>query len=356
MNRKILSIWSCEQNLSNNTDWITLATVISAISVVLLHTNGCFWRFSATESYWFSANIIESIFYFAVPVFFMISASTLLDFNKRYSLEIFFKKRITKTVIPYFFWSLIGVLFWHKAFLKAESKVLYVLSGLLRGSLVGIYWFFIPLFSIYLSMPLYAAVPEEKRKGLFTYISIVSFIICIFFPFMVNILGYSFKSSLTVGVGTGYLFFVPTGYLISHYEMKPQIRRAIYILGIAGLLVHIIGTYFTSMEAGKIIRTFKGYCNLPSILYAVAVFVFFKQYGNKLMQIKFIGCFVRFLVKYTFSIYLLHKFIMSLIEKFLPVNVFSLEYRLLIPVPIIAIIVFGTSIARKIPVGRRLLP
>lgn len=43
--------------------------VICAFAVITLHTNGQFWNFSSTERYWFTANIIESLFYFAVPIF-----------------------------------------------------------------------------------------------------------------------------------------------------------------------------------------------------------------------------------------------------------------------------------------------
>lgn len=65
---------------NRDTQYLTLLNVLSAFSVVFLHTNGCFLHFS-TERYWFTANIIESIFYFAVPVFFMISGATLIIEN-----------------------------------------------------------------------------------------------------------------------------------------------------------------------------------------------------------------------------------------------------------------------------------
>ena len=92
---------------SNRIEYISLASVLSAIAVVYLHANGCFWTFS-TSRYWFTANIIESVFYFAVPIFFMISGAMLIDFNKKYGLKEYFQKRIHKTVIPYIVWSLIG--------------------------------------------------------------------------------------------------------------------------------------------------------------------------------------------------------------------------------------------------------
>ena len=64
---------------------LTFIQVICALAVVTLHTNGVFWSFSSTERYWFTANIVESVFYFAIPLFFMITGITLLDYQKRYS-------------------------------------------------------------------------------------------------------------------------------------------------------------------------------------------------------------------------------------------------------------------------------
>lgn len=68
-----------QSNESSNLFYITVLNVLSALAVVGMHTNGCFWQFSR-ERWWFTANIIESVFYFAVPVFFMITGATLLDY------------------------------------------------------------------------------------------------------------------------------------------------------------------------------------------------------------------------------------------------------------------------------------
>ncbi len=64
---------------SGNISFISFASFISAMSVVFIHSNKCFWDFSSTARYWKTANIIECFFYFAVPVFFMITGATLID-------------------------------------------------------------------------------------------------------------------------------------------------------------------------------------------------------------------------------------------------------------------------------------
>ena len=85
---------------SEKQEYITLLNVLSAFAVVVLHTNNCFWTFS-TERYWKTANIIESVMYFAVPVFFMITGATLIDYKERYSTKEYFKKRFWKTMFPF---------------------------------------------------------------------------------------------------------------------------------------------------------------------------------------------------------------------------------------------------------------
>ena len=115
--------------------YLDILNVISALAVGFLHTNGCFWKYSGKDSlvWWKSSNVIESFFYFAVPVFFMISGATLLDYNKKYSTKIFFKKRIFKTVIPYIIWSVIGLvinLFLFKNISIEDVNVVYVVKGI----------------------------------------------------------------------------------------------------------------------------------------------------------------------------------------------------------------------------------
>ena len=91
------------------TDYITFVIVVSAFAVLTLHTNNCFWFYTGKEDFWFSANIIECVFYFAVPLFFMVSGITLMDFFDRYSMKRFFARRFMKTMLPFLVWSLVAM-------------------------------------------------------------------------------------------------------------------------------------------------------------------------------------------------------------------------------------------------------
>ncbi len=87
-----------------------ILNIISCFAVVALHVNGVFWRFSY-DRYWITSNFIESLFYFAVPVFVMLSGATLINYRERYSTREFFKKRVVKTFVPFIIWSFIAIVY-----------------------------------------------------------------------------------------------------------------------------------------------------------------------------------------------------------------------------------------------------
>ena len=129
--------------------YIYILNIISCFSVVLLHANTSFWQYSDNPEWAFS-NIIESVFYFAVPCFLMISGATLIDFTDKYSLRTYFIKRINKTVIPFIIWSFIG-LFYSIITRRIDVMTLNVISiidGILNAKYIGIYHFFINLFIV----------------------------------------------------------------------------------------------------------------------------------------------------------------------------------------------------------------
>ncbi len=340
--------------MKDRKNYITLLSVISAIAVVYLHINSCFWAFSK-ERYWFTANIMECIFYFAVPVFFMITGVTLIDYQKKYSTKEYFKKRINKTFIPFVIWSLIGLLFlifYEKSISIENVDIKYIFNGIFSTSFVNIYWFFPVLFCIYLCIPLFSAVDDSKKESTFKYLCIVGIIFNILLPFINNVFNLGLVLPINVVVISGCLLYSLLGYLLDKKVFNKKERTIIYTLGIIGLLMHIIGTYKLSMDAGEIVRTYKGYTNIPCILYSVAVFVFIKNISSKITKYDMIN----FIGKYTFSIYLMHWYFLRILVKTFNINTINIFYRLLSPVVVIPICILITYLLRKIPFVKRIVP
>lgn len=334
--------------------YISYLNIISAVAVVYLHVNGCFWTYS-TESYWFSANIIECLFFFAVPVFFMITGATLIDYSKKYSTNVFLKKRFKKTVIPYIAVSIAAIVY--RIIAKKETfSFFYIIKCLLEGSCNPHFWFFIPLFGVYLSIPLLTYISSEKKIPLFKWYIIGYFILCSLFPFALNVLAGKSVSTVTIPAVTGYIFYVMLGYYLDRKEWNGKERIFIYSMGFAGLLMHMIGTYCLSGMAGDIVKTYKGYLNVPCIMYSAAIFVFVKYGTDKIAGLKPFQQLLR-LQKYTFELFLLQYFVIDAIERFTLLNVYSLTYRLICPLFVITVIVLFTRLIRRfIPLGKVILP
>ena len=124
--------------------------VIAILAVVLIHTSTRILEVTHYDLNTFGFDLfLNQISRFAVPLFFLISGFALeLSFNSHGSYLIFFKKRISKILVPYLFWSTIFYLFIYtkhgEDFLHAlidgsSSYQLYFIPALL------IFYFLFPL-------------------------------------------------------------------------------------------------------------------------------------------------------------------------------------------------------------------
>lgn len=338
--------------------YLSLINVVSAFAVVALHCNGCFWTFS-TDSYWFSANLIESLLYFACPMFFMSTGITLMDYTDRYTTKDYLLKRVTKTLIPFIAWSLIAILYLallHRYDLSFSlSSLKNVVLSVINVEPISIFWFFKSIFEIYLCMPLFAAVKKSSRKQTFSYLAAVCFIFNALIPFLCNLFQINYYNRIFVWSAANNLIWILLGWLLNSMTFTKVQRIMIYVLGIFGFLLHSVGTYVSSMQAGYIITTFKGYENVPSILYSCAIFVFLKEIGSKIKNEKFISV-IEKLSSYTFAIYLIHWFILDFINSYIISDTTSLLYRLVSPFITCLICTCIAYLIRKIPILKKIMP
>lgn len=340
--------------------YFTVLNVVACFAVVALHcSNMAFWLFQPTRT-WITGNLVETLFYPAVPIFFMVSGATLVDYGRRYDDKTFFKKRFAKTVIPFLAWSLIGYVYW---VLTANGGAFYrnplrILDGILSSKYVGIYWFFLSLFAVYLSMPLLTRITDKIKT--FRYGIVLGLIFVAILPLVFELLGMNFSSDLTPPIVTGYLLYVFLGYNLHNTELSKRQRYAIYALGILGWAMHFFGTWFLSFRAGELVQTFKGYLNLPCVLASMAVFVFFKhidytQIMAKLKRIPLQKIFEWF-SGVTFGVYLVHFYLVVSLPTWLNFSPTSWVWRTFGVVAVFCLSSVIVWILQKIPVLRRIVP
>lgn len=70
--------------------FVDVLNIISCFAVVCLHTSLGVFSPQRTRL-WAFQELMQAVFIFAVPIFFMVSGMNLLDYRKKYSTKVFFK-------------------------------------------------------------------------------------------------------------------------------------------------------------------------------------------------------------------------------------------------------------------------
>ncbi len=212
--------------------YLNVLRVVCSICVVFLHSNEGFWVFSY-EPYWVRSTIVTMCCFFAVPCFFMISGTLLIDYSDRYTTKEFVIKRIKKTMLPYIAWSLIVVayLIYYQALDLNSLSLSSLLRMIINNEVLPIYWFFPMIMTVYLICPVLSVIPEEKRKGVFRYIIIAIFFLNVLIPFAVSIFQLG-AFSIQFPIKTECIYLI-LGYYIDRYLLGEK-RKIIYSLGVFG--------------------------------------------------------------------------------------------------------------------------
>lgn len=273
----------------------------------------------------------------------------------------FFKKRVKKTVIPYVVWTLLAILWLIVSGKYTVSEVLslrLILSDILNHNSQSLYWFFIPLFAVYLSIPILSSIPKEMRKRIFGYTISVAFVTGSLLPLICGMFKISYDGGIKLPVASGYILYVLIGYYIDNYDITKRNRIIIYILGIFGLLVHFLGTLKLSYESGYIVSMYKGYLNTPCVLYSTAIFLFFKNLNGQKGEgiVILLSKITKPFVEVTFGVYLIHWYVIQIILEYTYISEFSIWWRTIGSITVFLISALVIKIIQKIPLLRRIVP
>lgn len=339
-------------------DYIAIAKIISAFSVVILHTNNKFWHFNYNiyKQYWISANAIESIFYFAVPVFILCIGATLLDFNEKYGLKEYYYKRFVKVVLPLIFWNII-LYFYRVYFLKNYKKehlnFINIWNIFYKCKIYFIFQSFHHFILVYMVIPLIAYVEKSKKIKIYSYCFITLVLTQSLIPYLIQIL--CSKLAWIYFINSGYIIYIFPGYIIQNYKFSKIFKLIIYIFGFIGLLIHMLGTQILTIKYKRIELLHKGYFNIPCILYSCAIFLFIKEYSYIILNI-IKKKYIYKIGSLTIGPFFIHLPFIDTIDKYYKINHYSLAYRFFGGILICIICFIITFIMKMIPIVNYLVP
>lgn len=335
-------------------NYISILNVLACIGVVILHT---FETGYTSDANFVFEVLIRAIAYCAVPVFFMITGATLIDYRERYDTKTFFKKRLLKVIIPLIIWSIIYFIinFFKGKFSINDLSFKFVFEYFFLVKTNPIFWFFVVIIGIYLAIPVISLIPQESRRKAFLYIIIITFVFNQFLPDLLYHLNlnynYDLKFPLTY---SGWISFIFIGYYIDKYEIVKKHRVIIYVLGIIGFLTMVVPTIFISYHKNESCSWFDEYYDAPCVLYSASVFLFFKSKINNNQIVTKIMPFFNFVAPTILGIYVLHIAIRDFLRYFYTYSYFGMNLVLTLSILTICFIV--VKIVQKIPGLRHIFP
>jgi surface polysaccharide O-acyltransferase-like enzyme len=335
-----------------------LLNICACFCVIALHCNGISHFYSDTLG-WKQALSVEVIAFWAVPIFFMLSGATLFNYRKRYDTKTFLKKRLVKTFIPFIFWTVINI-FW-KQFLGdiniGKLGVRGVIDMAVNTKIENVYWFFIPLFAIYLVMPVLSLLTDDKSRKTLWYIFVLSFVLQGCIPFLFSFIGLNYNFALNAFIGNGFLMFTVLGYLLSTEEIDKKHRMIIYGLGIFSVLLRYFSVLLLSEKNNALDQHFFDYNAFYSVFLAAAIFVLFKSINwNKLFKTDKSQRNISLISSCSFGIYLIHMFVLKVITHFSENVVPAWTLRIFGPFIIYILCLAAVMIIKKIPVLKKTVP
>jgi len=340
-------------------DYISFAKIISAYGVIILHTNKFSFDNFKNDKNWILTNLIEQSFYFAVPFFVLCIGATLLDFNEKYGLIEFYKRRIFKVVFPLIGWNILSYyyrVYFIKSMKKEKFNIFKLLNLYFKNEIYGLFYSFHIFIITYMIIPLLAYVEKNKKMMIYFYCFFTLLITNSLIPFLIDLLhAYKIYLFWPYKIDAGYIIYIFSGYIIQNYIFSTFEKILIYIIGLISFLIQLLGTQISSYRHNRTIEFHMGYLQLPTILYCTSFFLFIKE-NFSLISKKLNKKYINKIGSLTIGPFFLHWPLIEFFQKF-PGLIFRMKIFTFYGGSFICIISFIlTYILKKIPIVRYLVP
>lgn len=344
-----------ENQTGNKMSWTTNLRVVATISVILIHvTAEILYQYGCiSNSIWWTGNVYDSIVRFCVPVFVMLTGVLML--SRTYELSDFLRKRFSRIILPFLFWSLIYAAFslndkiaagHEMSVLQIIKKVIYLL---LNGSSYHL-WYIYMIIGIYLFVPILSKwVQNATEKEILYFLTIWGCSLLLSQPMLSQ-----YEVNINLTYFSGFIGYVVLGYYLSVKSFACSKRRLNIIavlLMVAGVGITIIGTYYLSNRNNNFNEYFYNYNTVNVLMVSIGIFLFFKnlEVSNAIVvkATNFIG-------QYSYGIYLVHVLVLRFMGE-MKIDYDFINPILAIPLATLICLLISTLViyfVNKLPYGK----
>lgn len=331
--------------------WMYLLNIIACLAVVVLHCCTPAFFSYAGGIRWDISNVLQQVFKFAVPCFFMMSGANLLDYQKRYSTKEFYKKRLLRVAVPFIVWSIIWYVYSIvKTGLKTDEwnfSIYNFVHLFMNNKINNVYWFFYSIIGLYLLTPVIKEIVKNKKVT--KWFLILSFVYLTINPILTNSgVGNYFQLPII----SKYLFYYVLGFYIRDIIINKKKTIFITIAGTISLLVLIFlnycDLYYDNKLVGILIKT-----EMFGILYYVMIYVLFSKItitNEKLSKM------LKNISSLSLGVYLIHQPILNMVIGIFNLDIYSKVLYFIVPVFLYIFCSLITFIIKKIPYLKLIMP
>lgn len=302
---------------------------------------------------------------FSVPIFIMLSGALLI--GKKDSLIHFFKKRLSRILIPFIFWAVMSIVY-SSIYIKHSFDIANAIDIILgRGGTIGvIYWFVWMIIIVYIGVFIINKINEYGSKKIEgfdkKFIALLAALSVIYIIMFQHHMFSSAYYSLLLSYYISFIVFAVIGYFLANTNLlaaKVKSNMLVIVTCILSAVSYIsyICFYVVPTSNAEHDLSYLGYFTIEILTISVLIFLMFKYLSNteffKKIEDKYGDIFLTF-SKYSYGIYLCHYLVLYHFKWFINPYVNLSSLNSIIAVPVLVIITLMISmlilwILNKIP-------
>lgn len=298
--------------------WADALRALSIFMVVVIHSSAkILYEWGSTISgdlsiwAWNFANILNSFSRISVPVFVMLSGAFLLSRNE--SLELFFKKRIPRIVVPWMLWGTIQLLY------NLDFSITQLSSNFtskIAATYFGGFWFMPMILGLYLLTPIIKHFTKTAKNKEFMYFFSLWFLFASLIPTLNQVFGKNISFQLPIFIQ--YLGYFVAGYFLVHKIKisKAQLNQTKLLFIISSFVIALGTLSFTQLN-GQFNSTLYEYLSFFVVTTSITGFLSFKSifetssiFKSKKIQLK-----ISKIGRASLGIFLSHALILDILTK-----------------------------------------
>lgn len=264
---------------------------------------------------WHITNVLTSLSFCAVPLFFMISGYLLFSSEKTCDIRYLLTKRLPKLVVPLIVYSALATLV--NIYREGNMGIVPFLSSFAIAGTNPVmvhFWFMYTLIGMYLIAPvIYGGITGLSgtgRKYLFSLCTVILITTTVFIVLPNDIQSYvPYKIFYDLGFFGGHIVAFVLGYLLG--SMKRRVSNVgLILVALWDLLIIIFMTWRVTLSHGEFTQTYLSQRHGFEVLLAACIFLLAKQNLNR--PIKWISETIKPVCALSFPIYLLHNVLLAI--------------------------------------------